>query len=54
MNDDEAIAALDALSGRDPDHSHRQADYILLRASHIDVIAAYERLRVRADGFWYS
>ena len=48
----EAVAALDAISGGDPDGDHGEADRILLSHVHPDVRAAYERLVDRAE--WWA
>jgi hypothetical protein len=52
------VAALDSLAPdgdrSDNEHSHITADGLLLAAVDPRIAEAYERLRVRVGGFWYS
>jgi hypothetical protein len=47
----DAVAALDALPGDDPDVEHHRADHILLAVVPDEVSAAYRRLQDRC-GWW--
>lgn len=49
--DADAVEALDAISGTDPEKHHGEADDVLLEVVHPEVRAAYERLMDRA-GWW--
>lgn len=46
------VAALDALSGDDPEHAHGEADRVLLQAVPPEVRAAYERVTSRCS--WWA
>jgi len=52
MTAEDAVAALDALSGDDPDSAHGAADTILLTVVPDEVRAAYERLQDRC--VWWA
>ena len=54
MTAKEAIAALDALKGDDPEGDHCEADEILLAVVPPTVKQAYERAEFRAGGWWYA
>lgn len=54
LTPEEAIEALDAISGDDPEGAHIEADAVLLAAVDESVFAAYERLQERAAGWWYA
>ncbi|MEU9871142.1 hypothetical protein AB0C87_25260 [Actinomadura sp. NPDC048021] len=51
MTSDEAVAALDALDGRDGEAAHAEADRVLHYFVPEEVRLAYERVIIRAD-FW--
>ena len=50
----EAIAALDAIVGDDPEEAHSDADRILLTAVPAEVREAYDRVVDRADAWWFA
>lgn len=52
MTEDEAVAALDALTGDDPEEDHGKADDILKSQIPLAVLAAYVRLEQRAR--WWA
>lgn len=52
MDIPEIVARLDALSGEDPERAHSEADDLLLKSAHEDVLAAYERVVARSD--WWA
>lgn len=47
----EAVAALDAINGHDPEGAHGEADEVLLAVVPAEVREAYERLAARC-GWW--
>jgi len=47
----DAVAALDVLSGDDPEDAHSKADDILLALVPDEISAAYRRLQSRC-GWW--
>lgn len=51
---DEAVAALDAIDGQDPERAHGDADVILENLAPADVKEALDRLHARARGWWYA
>jgi hypothetical protein len=54
MTVDEAVAALDAITGADPEGAHATADGIVSAFAPEAVQAALERLIERSDGWWYA
>lgn len=52
MTDDEAVAALDAVLGGDPEGAHGMADDILLALAPESVRSAYERVMDRCA--WWA
>lgn len=54
MNDEEAIAALDAIKPGDPEGAHSDADDALLALVSDAVRDAWIRARERVGGFWYA
>ena len=53
MTEEEAVAALDALTDGDPEGAHGEADNILAEFVPEAVNAAYQRA-VQRVGFWYA
>lgn len=51
---EEAVAALDAIDGGEPEGAHGEADRILRAVVPPEVSAAYGRLVERAAGWWYA
>lgn len=49
---EEAVAALDAITGADPEYAHGAADEILLAYADPSVAGAYERLMRRCT--WWG
>jgi hypothetical protein len=55
VTDEEANAALDAIEGEGVDgDNHVAADNILRQLLSPDLAAAYRRLQLRAEGWWFS
>lgn len=50
----EAVAALDAIDGKDPEVAHYDADMIVLALCSVKVRAAYERCVNRAKWWAYA
>lgn len=54
MTIQEAIDALNAISGQDQGGDHGKADGILLQVVDPSVRDAYIRLQDRSEGWWYE
>jgi hypothetical protein len=54
MTEEEAVAALKAMDGTDPEAAHVDADRVLLDQVPASVRKAYWDLEDRAGGFWYA
>ena len=54
MSPEEAITALDALAGDDPEGAHYRADEIVRSLLPPEVDAAYERVIDRCDWWAYA
>ncbi len=54
MTDEEAVAALDALSGQDQGDDHSACDEIVLSTAPRSVQEAVRRLMDRSWGWWYE
>ncbi len=50
----QAVEALDAISGVDPEEAHWKADEILLMVVTPEIREAYERVIERAGAWWYA
>ena len=53
LTPEQAIEALDAIRPGDPEHSHIEADEVLLRCVPVEVREAYDRLVEREGGRWW-
>lgn len=54
MNEAEAIEALDAIDGGDPESAHCEADDVLLKSVPWAVAEAYRRVTERAEDWWFA
>jgi hypothetical protein len=54
MTIEDAVAALNAIRGGDPEGAHSAADLILRRVVAPEVAQAYEDLMERATGWWFA
>ena len=54
MTIEEAVAALDAISGSDPEVAHMEADDVLFKLVPVEVCEAYARLTHRCRWWAYA
>lgn len=54
MTEEEVIAALNSLTGHDPEVDHARADELLLKIVSPAVRDAYEAAEDRAGAWWYA